>query len=214
MERMPIASRVAAEDAELAALISADPEAGVALLYDRYGRAIYALALRLVDDRSAAEEIVQDTLLGCWNAIDSFDPARGTLLSWMLTIAHHRGVDELRRRRSRDDRSRSLDAQLDQDRCAPIAYDGADAGILAHDIQRALHDLPPLQREPIELLFWGGFSRPEIAARLGLPLGTVHTRMRLGMDKLRSALRSLWTDESPAELAVSTSTHQHTIDQP
>jgi RNA polymerase sigma-70 factor (ECF subfamily) len=174
----------ALSDAEIVALLRTSPAEGIAALYDRYSRLVFSVALRIVQDRGAAEEIAQDVFLRCWRTIDNYRPDQSGLATWLLTIARNRSVDELRSRRGKETRREVSDELL-----APIAIDpGLDDSLLRDEIRQALGGLPPAQREVVELVFWGGLTRREIAERLSLPLGTVHTRLRLAMDKLREAL--------------------------
>jgi RNA polymerase sigma-70 factor, ECF subfamily len=174
-----------AGDAELVAMIREQPTAGLAALYDRYGRLIFSVALRVVQDHGTAEEITQDVFLRCWRNIDRYQPSQGSLPSWLLAITHHRAIDELRSRRGKDMRR-----EISDDGLPPlVALDsGFDEALLRGEVHEALHLLPPAQRDVIELIFWAGLTRREVADRLHLPLGTVHTRLRLGMEKLRTAL--------------------------
>lgn len=175
----------ATSDAALAALLREQPAAGLAALYDRYGRLIFSVALRIVQDHGTAEEITQDVFLRCWRNIDRYHARQGSLLSWLLAIAHHRAIDELRSRRGKHARHEISDGTIQP----LVALDrGFDEALLREEIHTALHNLPPAQRDVIELIFWGGLTRREVADRLNLPLGTVHTRLRLGMEKLRAAL--------------------------
>lgn len=179
-------------DAELADLIRAQPAAGLAALYDRYGRIIFSVALRVVQDHGSAEEITQDVFLRCWRSIDRYQPSQGSLSAWLLAITHHRAIDELRSRRGKDMRREVSDESVQP----MIALDpGFDEALLRGTVREALHLLPDAQRDVIELIFWGGLTRREVADRLNLPLGTVHTRLRLGMDKLRAALLQSAGDE-------------------
>jgi RNA polymerase sigma-70 factor, ECF subfamily len=181
----------ALSDGALAALLREQPAAGVAALYDRYGRLVFSLALRIVQDHGAAEEITQDVFVRCWRSIDRYHAQQGSLAAWLLAITHHRAIDELRSRRGKE-----LRREISDDAIHPLAAPdiGYDAALLRGEVQEALHLLPPAQRDVIELIFWGGLTRREVAERLQLPLGTVHTRLRLGMEKLRSAL-----DQASAE---------------
>ena len=128
----------------------------------------------------------------CWRNLDRYQPSQGTLAAWLLSITHNRAIDELRSRRGKDAR-RELPGEtlLLQSLIEP----GYDEALLRSEVSAALHELPAAQREVVELVFWGGLTRREIADQLQLPLGTVHTRLRLGMDKLREALRALMSDE-------------------
>jgi RNA polymerase sigma-70 factor (ECF subfamily) len=179
-------------DLELMALLREQPTAGIAALYDRYGRLVFSMAMRVVNERGAAEEITQDVFMRCWRNLDRYQPSQGTLAAWLLSITHNRAIDELRSRRGKDAR-RELPGEtlLLQSLIEP----GYDEALLRSEVSAALHELPAAQREVVELVFWGGLTRREIADQLQLPLGTVHTRLRLGMDKLREALRALMSDE-------------------
>jgi RNA polymerase sigma-70 factor, ECF subfamily len=180
------------DDAALLVLLRERSPAALALLYDRYGRLVYSVALRITGDRGAAEEVTQDVFLRCWNTIDRFQPGRATLAGWLLSIAHHRAIDELRSRRNKQQRS---ETSVD-DFWSLAARDPAlDDALLRDEVRRTLHQLPDAQREAIDLIFWGGLTRREAAQHLGVPLGTIHTRLRLGMDKLRDAFGRLFGEE-------------------
>jgi RNA polymerase sigma-70 factor, ECF subfamily len=178
-------------DSTLITLLHTQPAVGVAALYDRYGRLVFSIALRIAQDHGAAEEITQDVFLRCWRNIDRYHPRQGSLVTWLLAITHHRAIDELRSRRGKDMRR-----EISGEAIHPLAMleTGFDEALLRGEVQEALHLLPPAQRDVIELIFWGGLTRREVADRLRLPLGTVHTRLRLGMEKLRAALDQAPTD--------------------
>lgn len=181
----------ALDDRALLALLQQRVPAGLALLYDRYGRIVYSLALRMLGDVGAAEEVTQDVFLRCWQHIDRYQPAQGTLAAWLLAIAHHRTIDELRSRRQRQRRHEQGDAEL----AALATRDPTlDEVLLRDEVRRGLSQLPDAQREAIELIFWGGLTRREAAARLGIPLGTLHTRLRLGMERLRQSFARLFDE--------------------
>jgi RNA polymerase sigma-70 factor (ECF subfamily) len=173
-------------------LLREQPAIGVARLYDRFSRLVYSVALRVVQDHGAAEEITQDVFLRCWSSIERYQTQRGSLVSWLLAIAHHRSIDELRSRRGKNQRR-----ELPETHLATRAADepALDEALLRDEVRGVLEELPPAQREVIELVFWGGLTRRETADRLGVPLGTVHTRLRLGMDKLRERFASLFEQE-------------------
>jgi RNA polymerase sigma-70 factor (ECF subfamily) len=181
------------EDVELAQQLREQPGIGVARLYDRYGRLVYNLALRILQDHGAAEEVTQDVFMRCWSGIDRYQPERTRLMSWLLSIVHHRAIDELRSRRGTSQR-REISAEhmqlLTDDEPA------IDDTLLRIEIRMALAVLPQPQREVIELIYWGGLTRGEAAAQLSVPLGTVHTRLRLGMEKLRGRLGQLFGEET------------------
>jgi RNA polymerase sigma-70 factor, ECF subfamily len=181
------------EDVELVQQLREQPGIGVARLYDRYGRLVYSMALRIVQDHGAAEEVTQDVFVRCWSGIDRYQPERVRLVSWLLTIAHHRAIDELRSRRGKSQR-REISA--DHMHLLTANEPAVDDALLRGEIRVALAALPQPQREVIELIFWGGLTRREAAAQLSVPLGTVHTRLRLGMDKLRGLLGQLFGEET------------------
>jgi RNA polymerase sigma-70 factor (ECF subfamily) len=157
-------------------------------LYQRYSRPVFSLALKILGDREVVEEVVQEVFLRLWTRAQSFDPQRGKLLSWLLTITHHRAIDELRRRRSQPE----LDGLQEQLASADEpATDPSESYGQVEDrqaVQHALAQLPETQRKPIELAYYGGMTQVEISNALKEPLGTIKTRMRLGMQKLRGLL--------------------------
>jgi RNA polymerase sigma-70 factor (ECF subfamily) len=183
----------ASDDLHLLRLLQEQPALGAAALYDRYSVVVFSVAMRMIGDRGAAEEITQDVFVGCWRGAGRYRPEQGSLLAWLLGITHHRAVDELRSRRYK---SRAREQPWDTS-----AVQGATEGmnddlrLLQSEVRAALADLPPAQREVIELLYFGGFTRQEAADRLRAPLGTIHTRLRLGMAKLRVALDYLLDDD-------------------
>ncbi|HMP42320.1 MAG TPA: sigma-70 family RNA polymerase sigma factor [Roseiflexaceae bacterium] len=178
-------------DEALVAALRDDPPRGLALLYDRYGRMVFGVALRIVGEHGAAEEITQDVFLSCWQHLDRYETRRGSLATWLFSIAHHRAIDELRSRRGSETRR---SAPFDDLQLA-VPHEPFDEALLRGEIRRALAELPPAQREVIELIYWNGLTRREVSAHLELPLGTVHTRIRLGMDKLRALLARILGDE-------------------
>ena len=154
-------------------------------LYEAYHRQALGLAYRVLGDAAEAEEVVQEAFLAVWRASQSYDPTRSSVRTWLLTLVRNRAIDVIRARQRRPVRP------LDE---APDPVDPSDVPAqvsLSVDSQaagRALETLPPLQREAVELAFLGGLSHGEIAVQLGLPVGTVKGRIRLGLDRLRSAL--------------------------
>jgi RNA polymerase sigma-70 factor (ECF subfamily) len=165
--------------------------AGLADLYDRHATAVYSLALRILRDRAAAEDAVQEVFAQAWRQIRNYDPARGAVGAWLCTLARSRAIDALRARRARPV------AAVD-DRLAGVLPDSGPApeeqAIFSehgHRIRQALSALPEIQRQAIELAFYEGLTHTEIAARLAEPLGTVKTRIRAGLLKLRDELADL-----------------------
>lgn len=192
MEEPPAQPQVLSDDAALVRLLRERPSEGAAQLYDRYGRLVYSTVYRIVQDHGAAEEVTQDVFVRCWRSVDRYRPERAGLASWLLAIAHHRAIDELRSRRGKSRRR-----ELTEEHLALIAADdpAIDEALVRSEVRAALATLPEAQREVIELIFWGGLTRREAAERLQLPLGTVHTRLRLGMSKLREAFRRIFPEE-------------------
>jgi RNA polymerase sigma-70 factor (ECF subfamily) len=176
-------------DEELLALVLRRQESALGAIYDRYGRLVYTVALRITGDRETAEEVVQDVFQNIWQAAGSFQPRAGAFSSWLLGITRHRAIDATRSKR---ERARSREQTLDFD-----FKTGDEAGIerevsqtlLRDAVRDALGELPPNQRQAIELAYYRNLTRAEIAERLGEPVGTVKTRLRLGLLKLRDLLR-------------------------
>jgi RNA polymerase sigma-70 factor, ECF subfamily len=159
-------------------------------LYDRYAPAVFGLALRTLGDRQIAEEAVQEIFWRVWQRAGSFDRSR-SFAPWLFGIAHNYCIDELRRRRARpqpvyeDDDHPVLSSIADSTDVSARALQGEQQRIVAD----ALQQLPTEQRQAIELAYFGGLTQQEIATRLGNPLGTIKTRMRLGLQKLRGILQ-------------------------
>jgi len=171
------------DDAVLDLLARSDDSA-LAELYDRYGGPAYRLALRVVRDAALAQDAVQDAFLTAWRTASGFDPRRGSVSTWLLTLVHRRAVDVVRR----EDRRRG--SPLDG---APVASgdatdETAETRELRRDVQAALKELSTAEREALELAYYGGLSQSEIAEKLGVPLGTVKSRMFAGLARLRDAL--------------------------
>ena len=170
------------EDALLVRVGQNDSQAFEAI-YDSYGGAVYSLAVKMLRDRQAAEEVAQEVFLAIWRGARDFDPARGSARSWILSLAHHKSVDAVRRQRLRTGEPLSDTMTADAD----VAHD-ALRSVTGAEVQKALKSLSGGQREAIVFAYYGGYTQQEIAKRLGVPLGTVKTRMRDGMLRLRTAL--------------------------
>lgn len=186
------ASPASATDDDLLDGIQRREEAALAALYDRYGRLAFALALRILGERGAAEDVVQEAFLNVWRHADRYQRGRGSAQPWLMSIVHNSAVDRRRGRSGRAMSELSLDAadgwagwQMPaQDDPFLAAARNFDAAL----IRSLLSALPAEQREAIELAYFGGMSHHEIAERTGQPLGTVKSRLRLGLRKLREAL--------------------------
>ncbi len=173
--------------------IAAGDETALAALYDQYASYVFALALRVLKDRSAAEDVAQDVFVHVWTKATAFDPERGTVRSWLGVITHRRAVDRVRREaasRARDERSNRRDLGA-----TPDVDEAVSSLVLGERVRSALHALPDDQRSAIELAYFGGKTFREVAAVLGIPEGTAKSRIRLGMAKLSEALQGVapWT---------------------
>lgn len=194
--------RPPAPDCALVTRMADADERALGELYDRHGRPVYALALAIVRDRADAEEVVADAFGQAWRTAAQFDPSRGSVGAWLATITRTRALDLVR---ARGRRARALEraAQADVGSQATLgaAADAPDRGVEREEarrlVARSLADLPEAQRRVIELAYLGGLTQTEIAAELQEPLGTVKTRMRAGMEKLRGSLAQLLS-EGPA----------------
>jgi RNA polymerase sigma-70 factor (ECF subfamily) len=188
-------------DEALVALVGRGDESALAELYDRLGRMAYGLALRVLHDERLAEDAVQEAFLAIWKSAFSYKAERAKASTWVLTLVHRRAVDLVRREERR--RTETLD-----DEVAAAASGGAasteEAAWLRFErerVQAALAELPDVQREAIELAYYGGFSQSELAERLGVPLGTIKSRMFAGLARLRELLdepsqERTWNPES------------------
>jgi RNA polymerase sigma-70 factor (ECF subfamily) len=160
-----------------------------ARFYDRYAPLVYPLILRVVRDRSDAADVLQDVFWEAWQGASAYDPARGTPEAWMITRARTRAIDRVRAVRRR---SVTFVPPVDEGLASAPVEAGGDAGERAEDrgvIRTALAALPQPQREVIELAYYAGLTQTEIAERIRQPLGTVKTRIRLGLERLRDAVR-------------------------
>jgi RNA polymerase sigma-70 factor (ECF subfamily) len=176
-------------DEELLPLIGEkDPEA-FEVLYDRHGGAAYSLAYRIVGERGAAEDVTQEAFISIWRSGARFDRARGSVRSWLLSIVRNRAIDFLRSRAGKAPKLNfDDDSILEQRSAAELTEEEAIRRETASELRGALGQLPGEQSKVIELAYFGGFSHSEIASILGLPIGTVKGRMRLGLEKIRGEL--------------------------
>jgi len=190
----PVAGRLAsaADDADRAVLeqVASGRHEAIGELYERYKTMTFALALRITGDSALAEDVVQDAFVGAWRNASRYEPGRGSVKTWLLSIVHHRAIDATRRRRPTTELPEG-DGPTPEPLILPSPWMEV-AGRLDRDaIQSALATLSVVQREAIELGYFGGLTQLEISARTGAPLGTVKSRMRLGLLALRTALRAL-----------------------
>lgn len=180
------------DDRDLTGLVTAvaqGNERALAQLYDRTSRTVYGLALRILGDPASAEDITLEVYLQVWRTAESYDPARGTVAAWLVTLVRSRAIDWLRSRRGR---GRELEDSLPEAGGLPDGRPSPEVITIeagrARAVRSALAELPPEQRRAVELAYFSGMSHREIAERIELPLGTVKTRIRLGMLRLRELL--------------------------
>jgi RNA polymerase sigma factor (sigma-70 family) len=173
------------DDEDLLASCAEGDEQALGSLYDRFGTVAYRLALRVVRDAALAEDVVQEAFLAAWRQADRFDVSRGRASTWILTLVHRRAVDITRRHA----RFNALPDQLDT--IEPRA-ESTDEDIVLRDARRevraALATLSSAEREVLGLAYWGGLTQAEIAAALGVPVGTVKSRTFNALARLRDAL--------------------------
>jgi len=186
-------------DADLLAWLAAGDPGALTLLYRRYAPVVYSLALRMLGNQQQAEEVVQDVFVKLWRQPQSYDASRGRFINWLLGVTHHRTIDELRSRK-RHQLHQVTEAEQAGSEGTPILAELPDQApdlgeqawlnVQRQAVRAALLALPPEQREALELAYFGGYTQSEIAAVLHQPLGTIKTRIRLGIQKLRALLEA------------------------
>jgi len=185
-------------DEALLALVAHEDEAALAELYDRYGRVAYGLALRIVRDQALAEDAVQEAFLTVWRTAASFRAERAKPSTWILTLAHRRAVDVVRREERR--RAAPLETVEEPEGTGLATDEEIELADRRRLVQEALRQLPADQREALELAYYGGLTQSELAERLSVPLGTIKSRMFTGLRRLRDILADAGLDEPLAEL--------------
>ena len=171
--------------------IARNDQSALATLYDATNRLAYGLILRVIGDAGTAEEVLLDVYTQVWRKAANYDADRGSPLAWLMTIARTRAIDRLRSGWQDKHRKEPLDLLNDRETTAASPEEATVNAEIQRFVRTALSGLSPEQREVIELAYYGGLSHSEIAAKLNQPLGTVKTRTRLGMIKLREALTPL-----------------------
>lgn len=168
--------------------VAAGEQEGLRSLYDQTSPLVYSVALRILGDPADAEEVTLDVYLQAWRSAAKFDPQRGAVSTWLTMLARSRAIDRLRSGLTRKTRESTLAAVGDAFSPAGMPDEQTILQFEQRRIRSALAALDPEQREPIELAFFSGLSHSELAKKLGLPLGTIKTRIRLGLMKLRHML--------------------------
>ena len=176
-------------DQDLISLVKRRDAEAFATLYDRHARAAYSLAYRMMGERQAAEDLVQDAFLKLWRAAGRYRVERGSVRSWLLAIVHNRGIDQLRSLSSRRRVQEKVEASAP--RVQPSeAFAESWRNAQREQVREALKNLPAEQLKVLELAYFGGYKHVEIAELLDLPLGTVKGRMRLGLKKIKDYFAS------------------------
>jgi RNA polymerase sigma-70 factor (ECF subfamily) len=163
-------------------------QSGLADLYDESSSLVYSVALRMLGHREDAEEVTLDVYTQVWRTAASYDPSRGTVAAWLVTQARSRAIDRMRARGGRMEREQPMVKFFDLEADAPSPEQESEAGQRRRRLLAALATLAPEQREAIQLAFFSDLTHGELASHLGQPLGTVKSRIRLGMIKLREQL--------------------------
>jgi len=171
-------------DEDLISLVEANDAEAFAVLYDRHSRAAYSLAYRMMGERQSAEDLVQDAFLKVWRAAGSYRSERGSVRTWLLSIVHNRGIDQLRSLASQRRTQQRIEASAPRSQPSE-AFAQSWRNVQREQVREALRTLPPEQLSVLELAYFSGYTHVEIAELLDLPLGTVKGRMRLGLKKIK-----------------------------
>jgi RNA polymerase sigma-70 factor (ECF subfamily) len=179
------------DDIQLLQRVGRQDQDALMQLYQRYGNLVYSLAMRVLREQGLAEEVTQDIFLKLWRHPERWNPALGQFTSWLMTITRNAAIDRLRTEQRKPDLSASAGETLEN---RPMALTGADDPLWFDGqlLRRLMGNLPAEQRQVIELAYFLGFTHSELAEHLGLPLGTVKTRLRIGLQKLKV----LWLEAS------------------
>lgn len=171
-------------DEDLISLVQTGDAGAFAALYDRHSRSAFSLAFRMMGDHQAAEDLAQDAFLKVWRNAASYRPERGSVRTWILSIVHNRGIDQLRSTASRRRTQDRIEASAPRSQPSE-AFAETWRNSQRDQVREALDTLPPEQLKILELAYFSGYTHVEIAELLSLPLGTVKGRMRLGLKKIR-----------------------------
>jgi RNA polymerase sigma-70 factor, ECF subfamily len=176
-------------DEDLISLVEAADAEAFATLYDRHSRAAFSLAYRMMGERQASEDLAQDAFLKVWRSASSYRAERGSVRTWILSIVHNRGIDQIRSQASRRRTQEKIEASAPRSQPSE-AFAETWRNSQRDQIREALDTLPPEQLKILELAYFSGYTHMEISDFLGLPLGTVKGRMRLGLKKIRDYFES------------------------
>jgi RNA polymerase sigma-70 factor (ECF subfamily) len=176
-------------DEDLISLVEAADADAFATLYDRHSRAAFSLAYRMMGERQASEDLAQDAFLKVWRAAGSYRAERGSVRTWILSIVHNRGIDQLRSHASRRRTQDKIEASAPRSQPGE-AFAESWRNSQGDQVREALNTLPPEQLKFLELAYFSGYTHVEISDLLRLPLGTVKGRMRLGLQKIKNYFES------------------------
>jgi RNA polymerase sigma-70 factor (ECF subfamily) len=176
---------------ELLTLVAQGDQVAFETVYDRVAPAVFGVVLRVLRDAAQSEEVAQEALLEVWRTAGRFDPARGAGVAWVMTIAHRRAVDRVRSERAAAEREARAASAADPPLADEVA-EAVESSLEAERVRHCLDGLSGAQRESITLAYYSGLSYPQVASRLGVALGTVKTRIRDGLRRLRDCLGVKW----------------------
>ena len=180
MDKSPGTRTDAGDDLRLVARLRAGDQQALSELYDRYSSVVYGVALRILQDTGAAEDLLQDIFLQLWRKPDAFDSSRGSLGAWLAVIARNRSIDRLRQRRPESDIENCVIAS------GTDLRDETERSLVIEKVRIVMNEMSPDQRTALELAFFEGLTHTEIAEKTGEPLGTIKTRIRSGLRMLRA----------------------------
>ncbi|HTT51863.1 MAG TPA: ECF RNA polymerase sigma factor SigK [Streptosporangiaceae bacterium] len=189
----PVPDPAPGQDEDLAALlghVARGDEAAFEAVYDRLARPVYGLIRKVVRDPAQSEEVAQEVLLEIWRTATRFDASRGSAMTWVMTIAHRRAIDRVRSVTAESQREQKAGQLLPPD--PDTVADTVASRLDAERVRRCLSSLTELQRESVTLAYYGGYSYPQVAAVLGAALGTIKTRIRDGLIRMRDCLGVSW----------------------
>jgi RNA polymerase sigma-70 factor (ECF subfamily) len=186
----PVASSVepSVDDEQLLMRVASGDRAAFGSLYDRFCRPLYSLALKMLANETEAQDLLQEVFLSVWNKASTFDPARGTAFSWVVTQVRNRAIDRLRSYRRRGELIDAFGPDIDSGLEVRSASQNAESSERARDIHGAMEQLTPEQRQVLRLAYFEGLTQVEIAEKLNQPLGTIKARAHRAMARLRITL--------------------------